>query len=348
MKKLGFALFLWLSCGLALAESAPHVLVLGRDILLTSKGTLFSVERVEQKDLEDPEAVASNFLRLKVDEGDKSKTFNVPGTLSGGTPSSPTLAFDSESDTLFVFWQKQPNRLSSELLLCSFRDGEWGPVTSIDNAAFHLRFNLRIGVTKSIQYLQSKGEPVTKPGVVVHATWWDQSAYGESARYAMISLESGKAQSIEVRELIEFAGERTSQVAPDFSSELDRDILRHPAIIESAVRDSVDVIFADVEKKKFHRVTIQPVIHEDGRIRLPIGRHRGAFAAPRTLTLSDSVYVLPGSSPENLLFFAKTGKSLEYIVHTNQGWSATKNFRLGEDLSTEAGIEALRKMIASQ
>ena len=348
MKKLAVSFILLLMCSGAFAADASHATVLNRDILLTGEGTLFSVERVELKNPDDVEALATIFLRLRVEQGDETNTFSIPGTLTGGVPTSPALAFDSESNTLFVFWQKQPNRLSSELLLCSFRDGEWGPVTSIDNAAFHLRFNLRIGVTKSIDYLQTKGAPITKPGVVVHATWWDQSAYGESARYAMISLENGKAQSIAVRELIEFAGETTSQVSPDFSSELDRNVLRHPAILESSARDSVDVVFADAEKKQFHRVNIRPVIKDDGRIRLPIGRHRGAFNAPKNLTLSDSISVLPGSSPENLLFFAKTKKSLEYIVHTSEGWSNTKSFRLGEDLSVEAGIEALRKMIASQ
>src|SRR5688572_26203319 len=74
-------------------------------MLLTAEGTLYTVERAWPRDYPGVAAQSNSFLLLNERRGDQIVRYIVPGTLAAGVHTNPTLAYDSESKTVFLFWQ---------------------------------------------------------------------------------------------------------------------------------------------------------------------------------------------------------------------------------------------------
>ena len=314
-----------------------------RDVLLTSGGTLYTAETdVAPGDAENRRQVA-----LTIQSGNQRAQTVVPNSLTSAFYAAPALAYDAESDTLFVFYLRMPNLMSSELLLAAYHDGKWEPAISIDNKPFHVRGSLRIAVKRQVAQLQNDGSYADVSALVVHATWWEQTGDGESARYALVSINKGNISSIELHDLTEFMAPdaTTFTVAPDFNVEL----LKHPAIIDSLSVDSVDVVFGDLHTSSFNRVTLRPIA--DGRIHIPIGMRPGGgghFRAPVAFFADWNGRISTISSGNNLILCNATKDSVTYLLYSNGIWSPIKTLPLTDKLSAEGAVSALTRMANTQ
>jgi hypothetical protein len=340
MRRLVIALIFGIVPAALLAQVAD------RDVLLTQDGTLYSIESVDNNG--SVQADATRYLSLTIQRGsDKPKTMIVPDSLSAGTHWRPALAYDNDSGTLFVFWLKMPNGMSSELLLASYSNGRWQPAISIDNQPYHLRFNLRVAITRHVAQLQNNGSYVDVPALLVHAAWWEQTGYTETARYALIPTEKGAVSTPDLHDLNEFAASLPmfpTEVDPKFNAE----ILKHPAFIDNGSTNSIDVIFGDKNYAVFNRVTLKPIA--DGRIHIPIGAHPGGprTAAPTSFTDPWNGRISTITSPHsgNLLLYNTTKDSVSYIMFSSGNWSSVKTVALSEKLSAEAAVAALSRMMS--
>lgn len=342
-KRLLIFAVLLLAPALLLAQSAD------RDVLLTSDGTLYSIESQLATDKAPVTNASSRVLLLNVQRGDNSESIYVPASLTGGMHSSPSLAYDSGSESLFVFWQKMPSMMSSELLFCSYKHGVWSDPTSIDNAPFHFRFNLRIGTTRVANDTDNEGNVSSKPFLAVHAVWWDQTGYGERARYAIIAIHDGQVSAIQIHDLLEYvdaAGPGDIFAVP---ADYDREIFRNPGIFEQPGRTSIDVVFADWDRNRLHNVMLTPIT-QNGVLHLPIGVHDGTIDPPGQLNRESSatVSVMQAAGTNNLVFYFEGDKKLQYVMHRNAVWSELSTVPLGERISMETAIEALRKLASSE
>jgi hypothetical protein len=317
-----------------------------RDMLLTPTGTVYSVETDANPNTT---GMPLRYLALTIESGDSRRTIPVPETLKGGDHTRPALAYDSDAETLFVFWQKAPSPVVTELLFCSFHDGEWSAPTSISGtAAFRFRSNLRVGVTHKFEQIDEEtGDASVVPGVTVHAVWWEDTGLSQSARYAMLSIEKGAVTSVAVRDLSDFVAVAPADLRapnPAMSS-----LLRHPSVQELPSRQHVEIVFGDPISNRIHRVTLKPVT--DGRVRIPIGVRDSSHAGPRTRVGFESnsvrVSTLTGADG-SLAFYAEADEALHYVVYANGDWSSEKSVTLSERISAEAAVEALRKMLAAQ
>jgi hypothetical protein len=318
-----------------------------RDMLLTPTGTVYSVETVENLNVTGNSPL--RYLALTLQSGDERQVIPVPETLKGGDHTRPALAYDSDAETLFVFWQKAPSPMATELLFCSYHNGEWSAPTSISGtAAFRFRSNLRVAVTHKFEQIDEKtGEATVVPGVTVHAVWWEDSGLSQSARYAMLSIEKGIVASVAVRDLSDFIAVGPADLRapnPALSS-----LLRHPSVQELPSRQQVEVVFGDSISNRIHRATLKPVT--DGRVRIPIGVRDTSHSGPRNRVGFESnsarVSILTGAD-ETLAFYAESDDALHYVVYANGDWSSEKSVTLSERISAEAAVEALRKMLAAQ
>jgi hypothetical protein len=290
-------------------------------------------------------------LALTTQDGDHTSRTIIPASTSAGVHWRATLAYDTESQSLFVLWLHMPNAMSSELLLAAYQNGKWQPAVSIDDKPYDLRYNLRIGITRRIAQPQGDGTFVDVPALIVHAVWWDETGAGEQARYALISIDRGSVSSIDIHDLAEFVDSDAEQavVGDDFN----RELLKHPAILDGPSADSVDVVFADDKTNLFHRVTLRPVL--EARIHIPVGHSGGdktpTFQPPADFTSSWEGSVTTLSSPrdhDKLLFCNTTEKGVTYLVHSAAGWSAVKTVPTSSTLSSDAAIAALVKMISNE
>jgi len=313
-----------------------------RDVLLTPDGTLFTVESV----LNDGSAPSNVkfFLRATVQPTNESaQTINIPDSLTAGVHAHPSLAWDSDSKTLFVFWLKMPNPTSSELLLSSYHEGTWQPAVSVGNSTYHLVSNLSIRTSHRIAEIP----------LMVHAVWWEDTGDSESARYGLFVIDKGAVSTTYLDDLtnllyIDPSGNPTVQLPQTYSVDpnFNREILRHPALIDTGADDSIDVLFGDVRTNSFNRVSLKPIIQ--GRIHIPIGHQPGPrVPAPKSFTNPwtgpiDTIVSRDGS----MLFYNTTRTAVNYLVYSSGGaWASVKSIALSDKLSADAAVAALQRMM---
>lgn len=308
-----------------------------RDVLLTPAGTLHTIESQRAPG----DADSRRQLVLTTQNGDDRHITPVPESLTAGFRCAPALTYDVENDTLFVFWLRMPNIMSSELLLATYHNGTWTAPISVDNKSFRLRSNLRIAVTRQV----ADASNTDSPALVVHAVWWEQSGSGEQARYALVAIEKGSVSNTEVHDLNEFAASATAiAVEPNFNSE----ILRHPAILENGTPDSVDVLFGDLRTNTFTRSTLKPIAQ--GRIHIPIG-HGGdgrTIGAPQMFSAAWTGRISTiSSSNKKLLLYNTTADAVSYIVYDNGAWSGVRSVPVSDKLSSDGAVSVLTRMMSA-
>jgi len=225
------------------------------------------------------------------------------------------------------------------------RDGKWDPPVSIDNTPYRVRFNLRLAVRHHVAQPQSDGTSKEIHMLVVHTIWWEQTGNGEVARYALIPIDNGTVGTVELHDLSEFAtpGDPIN-VDPSFN----KDLLRHPAIIDSGSANSVDVVFGDLTSNSLNRVTLRPIA--DGRIHIPIGHGGGtrlgiptSFSADWSGNVSAAV---PGYDDGTVLLYNVGSSSVSFVLYSNGTWAAPKTIPLNDKLSADAAIAALGRMLS--
>jgi hypothetical protein len=337
---------------LASAAASAQV-VTDRDVLVTPEGTVFTVENATPSTGTPVSAIG--ILDMGIRNGADVRHITVPGSTTAGYHSGATLAYDTDSKTLFVLWIHLMDGVSSsELLLAAYRDGKWQQPVAIDRQQYTMRTNLRLGITRRVSQLQKDGSYADAPALLLHALWWDDSMRGEEARYAMLPIENGalSASSIEVHGLEEFvpAGDDEFNAAKEnFNAE----ILRHPAIITSPMQSTVGVVFGDTKRNTIHNVTLHPIA--DARVHIPVGIGGGGREKPEPhiiapLSFSSdwkgSISVI--AHADRLIFANADGKSLNYITYSNDTWSTVKSIAIDAKLPAEAALAAIDKMVSSQ
>jgi len=342
MKRLVLTAFLLIAPSL-------HAQLSDRQILLRPDGTIYSIESISAgSSLVDTKS--ARIIELTIQRAESVETIRVPASLTGGLNSEPSIAFDSSSETLFVFWQRMPSRTTSELVFTSFRAGKWADETVLDPALFRFRTNLRIAATRWVEGKTPTGvEKISE--LVLHAIWWEETGFGELGRYALLSLQDGKVSSTQMRDLSSMV--TNNEAAPVASSDYlsastDRQMFRHPAIFEIPENESVEVVFGAFDTNRFHKVGIR-VVRGEGVVRLPIGVTRRGFPSPggliqiansRMTTIS-----LPGSG--NLAFYSATDRQLQYTLFKGGLWSDVQSVAFNDRVSLDGAVGALQKLVAS-
>jgi hypothetical protein len=337
---------------ISIVTTAAFAQVADRDVLVTPEGTVYTVE--QQIPSPSSAVEATTFLSLAIQNGgEEPQRLLIPESLSAGYHSAGALAYDADSKTLFVLWIHSPNFMSSELLLASYRDGKWQPAVSIGDQRYSMRTNLRLGITRHVSQLQKDGTYADAPALLLHAVWWEETGHGDEARYAMLPVENGAVaqSSVELHSLEEFvaADEPVNAADPNFNAE----ILRHPAVVSSAMQSSVDIVFGDSQKNSVHKVTLHPIANT--RIHIPIGIGGNGDGKPAPFIVAPLGFHADWKGPvtvlshgDRLVFANASDKALSYITYANGAWSDVKSIALDARFPAEAALAAVDKMVSSQ
>jgi hypothetical protein len=322
----------------ALAQTADRSMALGPN------GTLYTVESVAG----DADASASaRYLTLTIQSGPNQIRTNVPATLNnGGVNWQPEVAIDADSNTVLIFWlhSRGSNLADSELLFCTFQNGKWNDPTPVDTTSHHYRYNMRIGVTRTVDTIDDDGKTISLDGLTVHAAWWDEQIGGpETARYAMLTVERGNVTAITERDLVDFVNRANMRYST--VDKATAEVLRHPIVSESSDHDTVDIVFGDMQMNLVHRVTLKPVL-DAGRIRIPIGVREATFPAPRHRMTTDTARLSSiSTTPERMALYYRSDNVLRYLTFEKGSWSEN-GVNLSSDVTAEAAVAALRKMVS--
>jgi hypothetical protein len=312
------------------------------EALLTPNGTLYSIETQAATDATDPTGGASLPLVLTTRHDTEISRQVVPATTMGGQHINPALAYDAESQTLFVFWVHHTDLLSSELLFASLdAQGNWSETTAFGHP-FDFRENLRIAVTKRV----TADDGSLSTGISVHLTWWEfeTSTGKENARYAMIAIEGGRAISIDFLNLDLFRVAQTDQVATD---SVDVSILKQPLIFPSSKQDSVLLVYGDMQTHRFHEVRVTPhKVETNGRLRVPGGRSEGGFPAPSLGMQANSTMGGIYDDNDHIAFYVGDNHALRYAILKEGAWSDPRALALDSELTSSAAVEAIRRLVS--
>ncbi|GAC1428465.1 MAG: hypothetical protein NVSMB68_00480 [Thermoanaerobaculia bacterium] len=327
---------------LLLAPAVVHAQAGDRSMLLAPNGTLYSVE----SRLNDGAAsvASSRYLVFSIQTDQTLIKTNVPASVGGGNNWNPELALDTDSETVFVFWQHSPNSIlaASELLMCSFQNGKWNSASSIDDVPYHFRRNLRVGMTRSVQtYDAVTGVNRQLPGLTMHIVWWDESGVSETARYAMLTVEKGLVTNIYQAELSDFI--ERAYLKPFTIDEASRELLRHPVVFESPDRDTLDAVFGDLQSNTVHRITLKPVL--DTRVRIPIGIRDISYPAPHLHMATDSRLSAISTPSDRLVYYYVSAGSVKYLTFEKGTWSPEKSISITTEVTAEAAVAALRRLV---
>jgi len=314
-----------------------------RDVLLTSDGTLYTVESLFATP--DVKVSSTRYLTLTVQNGGETKSEIVPASSTGGSHVEPSLAYDSDTKTLFLFWEAaRAGAFATDLAFTYYRDGKWGGLTTLDGADWDLRSNLRIAVTRKTQMAADENGHTSIAETTVHAVWWEMGRTSSWARYAMITFDHGDVIVDAVQNLTDFVDVPASVL----DSPSKREVLSHPSIFEAPTHDSVDVVFGDPRTDKLHRVTLQPTI-QAGRIRIPIGRGR-VMPTPTVAVAADTQISAIGASngTDDMAYYFSTPESVKYMLYKDGKWTSLRTIALNEKLSGDAAVAALQRLVRSE
>lgn len=314
-----------------------------RATLLAPNGTLYTIES-QQNLAPTNDLQSTRFLSLSIQNGQNVIHTNVPASLTGGNNWQPELAFDDASSTLFVFWLRSQGSVlgTNELLFCTFQNGKWNAASSVEDIPYHFRYNLRVGVTRSVQSTDGDTGAVKQvPGLTVHAVWWDESATDQVARYAMLSVERGVVTDVYHRDLTDFINTAYLRQFPlDATSQ---EILRHPVVFESTEHDTVDIVFGDMQSNTIHRLTLKPVLQS--RVRIPIGIRDTTYPGPKNKMLGDTSLSAINTPPDRLVYYYKTGEAVKYMLFEDGVWNDERSIAVTSEVSADTAVAALRRLV---
>jgi hypothetical protein len=318
-----------------------------RELLLTPDGTMFSVERATSH--ADVEAAAMSYLVLSIRRDGPPVREVIPVTLSAGSHMNPALAYDAESEMLFMFWERAQSLVSRELLLATRnREGKWSEAVAFGSGGNVYRTNLRIAVTRKVDVVPANDDPFVMAGVSVHAVWWEQNRIdqNEQAQYAIFSIYDGdiRYEQHSLASLLTTLEKRDPQPVPEG---FDPEVLRHPAVFSAATSDSVDVIFGDMQTNGFHRIGIRPgKRYSDARVHIPLGRKETNFPSPAFGAASNSVRIgTINGDPDRIAFYTRAQDAVRYVTYKDDHWSAMQSIALDEQVSGEAAVDAIRRLL---
>lgn len=316
------------------------------DALLTPDGTLFTVgfERAEDH----PEVITDSaaYLKLTARRGGEVTSEIIPATLTGGRNSNATLAYDSPSGILFVFWIQTHGLLSNQLMFASrSADGVWSDARVFGDGFYDYRKNLRVAVTRKFR---DDDDEDLHSGLSVHLAWWELNTttgkYG--AKYAMASIHDGSIvdfASLDLGEFVEPA-EMPSEVAAE-QVVTGSEILTQPVFFTTPIQDSVILLFGDIETNTLNQVRITPRrIAGTGRLRVPGGRREGSFRAPMMTTGNSRLEGIFADSTRMALYSLTDGK-LSYVLLDGRKLSDTFDITLDEHLPAPSAVDALRRLV---
>lgn len=313
----------------------------GRDQLLTVDGTMYSISAEPSANHPDAAAESTTLFVLTARRGEEAIREVVPPTLTRGWHYSPSLAYEPESGTLFVFWIRNISLLFNELLFAS-RDasGVWTTATEF-GSPWDFRENLRIAVTRKVD---DPATGSTIPGINVHATWWefDSSTGRESARYAMVVIEKGAVVAIEE---LDPASLVVSSPATPETAVTDPTLLKQPILFPS--RDQVRLMFGDLATGKIHQATIRPSLPPvpDGRIRIPVGRSDGDGGSPSLTISANSTVEGISDGHDGVALYTQDGDKLRYVLFRDGAWSTERTIALDSQIQSSTAVDALRRLV---
>ena len=334
-----------IAIAIALLAIASSALAVGRtEVLITPEGTVHSIDTTIVDETTIP---IQTEITLYTQKGSEFTTVAVPGSSDGSLNVLPSIAWDDESETLFVFWLSIHSLASSELNVAWVHDGVWSEVSTIEGGHFHYRSNLHVETTHLVTTVHEDGTRTTKPGLRLHAVWWDEDGRTSAARYALLTIEDGSLGSIEIATLPDLLPESSDYFETPSANPYQ---FQHPTLHRNPSGDGVSIVFSNLDRNTMEIVDVLPMA--DGVLTIPDGiRARpGSRRLPVFETAESYVsqrVILSEQSRDRVLAYVVDGPTIRFSQWDGSAWAAEQMVVLSERVDVDAAIAALDRLIDS-
>jgi hypothetical protein len=310
----------------ALLISATSVAAAQVQSVLASDNTLYAISDG-----------ASAQLELSRRKADINEKLVVPGTADAAIDSDARLLWDGDTSTLFVVWHKASADRDAVVLASLSANGAWSDPVVVASCSSQRRSGLQTALTH-VPATSVDGAATT----LIHATWWGVGS-NLVAEYALIAFEGGKYVSTDVSRLNDLASKQAESADP-FE---DTGIALHPplAIAPAETGSAIDVVYGAPNSTKITRVRLEPrLVKSDARIWKPLGRGTEG-SGPARLISNDSAPVQAFIANGRIVLYRPDAK-FRFVVLQNGVWSPERMIQVGEKLTTDELLRALRRTVA--
>src|SRR5204862_3434248 len=156
----------------------------------------------------------------------------------------------------------------------------------------------------------------------------------------------GAVSEPDIHDMSEFVTQDSDVVLAD--DKVSHSFYRHVAILDGPTPNAVDVLFSDPHTNSFYRATMRPIA--DVRIRIPVGSHPGPrLGGPHSLNVdwTGRAGTITSRDGNTIIFCNSDGTTLHYVKLSGGKWSALQSVALTDQVTAEAAMAALGKMVAA-
>jgi hypothetical protein len=322
MKRLAVALLAFILAS-ATADASPIQTV------LTPDSTLYSVDGER------------HHARLSISRrrgAEKEVVLHVPGTEDDAIDSDARLLFDSNTSTLYVVWHKAALVDDSIVLASLNAKGVWSEPVVLASCASLRRVGLQTMMTRA-----RIGEESAAQATLIHVAWWGVGA-DMTAEYALVAFEGGRHVSTEVAKLDVLAARNNAE---DDAFEDTGAALHPPLAIARAEKGAIDVVYGGDNTTKITRVRLNPErVKGDARLWRPVGRGSGRTDPARLI--ANSTAPLRAFVSRGRIVLYQPDRKFRFVILENGVWSPERMIELGEHLTSDQLLDALRRTVDEQ
>jgi hypothetical protein len=296
---------------------------------LTSKGALYTI---------DPKP-AENVVSLIRRSGEVKETIVVPATEDAGVLDyRAQLEYDRVTDKLYVIWVRKTERLASVMVSSLDSEGAWSnPVVLATASPLAVRGDIRTALTRA-----ASGE--TK-ATVIHVASWVRDGDLLIGEYVLAAFDRNGNFSTSVNDLEAMASlGLASQEAGDINA-----TAVFPPLAIAAANDGIDVVFGRERGTTITRMHITPRLEPNARIWKPVGKTGGGVMPPSKIA-ANSANTKPVKaffSRDRIVLYTDD-QAFRFVIFENGQWSPVRTLTLDENLTGDALINELRRVIEEE
>jgi hypothetical protein len=278
--------------------------------------------------------------------------------LDGNQDTQIQVAADELTGKVAVVWQRTFAEGYSEIYAAVWSEGSWERIATLtgdfsENPRFPLISLTQVSST--IPDPAASDDPTATLVIrdsFLHVVWWQGSEYAQHGSYAVLRLTAtgDDADAVTTRSLDSLIPVGMGCAAPAPSS-----VLEHPLFATGGSRDRTMVFFGsrrvcllNLAEVSFELAPAPPVPDSGPTVEIQRRRHvpifgvRQLFQTPETFNMENARLIL-GSDLRPVAYRVE-GDRIEYVVDTEQGWSAVRELPIRNGLSLDQAIPLVENL----
>lgn len=188
----------------------------------------------------------------------------VKGSEGPESERSPELVYEEASNTVYLSWESQPNKIHAVLMLAGFDGRNWTEPIQVSGNPFIPKVSPHLLTTRDSYQETVDGSLVTRYRTILHLLWGEETdATGHETLYSPIILQNGEFIGTNPIYLLASFDPRSE---PATSLETSLDLIRQPVIQQGLDGRTVVAAFASPLTRRMVTVEVDVLPQQLGNL----------------------------------------------------------------------------------